>query len=53
MKYDIDYLDFKGGVAETINYKNIIDFEKEIRECFDIGRPVDFKYVENEMELER
>ena len=27
MKYDIDYLDFKGGIAETINYKNKYDFE--------------------------
>ena len=53
MDYDINYLDFKGGVAETINYKNIIDFEKEIQECFNIGRPINFKYAENEQELER
>jgi len=53
MKWDIQYLDNNGKVAETINYKNIIDFEKEIRESYDIGRPIDFKYVENEKEIER
>jgi len=50
MKFDINYLDHKGNIAETINYKTIKEFEKEIRECFDIGRPIDFKYVEQEIE---
>jgi len=50
MKFDINYLDFKGNIAETINYKTIKEFEKEIRECFDIGRPIDFKYIEQELE---
>jgi len=50
MKFDINYLDFKGNIAETINYKTIKEFEKEIRECFDIGRPIDFKYIEQEIE---
>jgi len=50
MKFDINYLDHKGNIAETINYKTIKEFEKEIRECFDVGRPIDFKYIEQEIE---
>jgi len=52
-KYDIEYLSNDGKVIETINYNNIIDFEKEIHESYEIGRPINFKYVENEMEIER
>ena len=53
MKWDINYLGFKGEVVETINYKNIIEFEKEIRDCYNTGAPIDFKYVEGEKEIER
>jgi len=53
MKWDIEYLSCSGKVIETINYKNIIDFEKEIRESYDMGRPINFKYEEDEKEIER
>ena len=50
MKYDINYLGFKGEIIETINYKNEKEFEKEIRESNNIGRPIEYE-IETELEL--
>jgi len=52
-KWDIEYIADGGKVIETINYKNVIDFEKEIRESYGMGRPINFKYVEGMKEIER
>ena len=53
MKWDIKYLGANGIVGEIVNYKNIVAFENEIKECFNVGIPIDFKYVEGEKEIER
>jgi len=53
MDYDINYLGFKGEVVETLNYNNKYEFENEIRVCFECGIPIDFKYLENQEEIER
>ena len=53
MKWDINYIGAGGIVGEIINYKNKVEFEKEIKECFNSGIPITFKYANNEEELER
>jgi len=53
MKWDVEYLGANGIVGEVVNYKNIVEFEKEIKECFSVGIPINFKYVEGQQEIER
>jgi len=47
--WNINYLDFKGEVIESIKFKSEKEFEKEIRESNNIGRPIDYQ-LEGELE---
>ena len=49
--WDIKYLDSKGNVGEVISYKNKYEFEKEIHDSLEIGRPIQIKDNSNEEEL--
>ena len=49
-KWDVNYLGFNGEVVETSRFKSEREFEKEIRESNNIGRPIDYQ---SEKELER
>lgn len=58
----IDFYSMKGEVMETLYYDDKEEFDREIQDSFDIGRPInpeilsEYKYLENnydeEMELE-
>lgn len=53
---EIDFYSMKGEVMETLYYENKEEFDKEIKDSYEIGRPInpqilsEDKYLENNLE---